>query len=71
MPHLLAWQSEAARVRREAGDRGELDQPATALGPQMGQRGPGGLDRAEQVGGDLVLDLLVGEFLGRADVRLE
>ena len=47
---------------------GDLDDPPAALGPQVRQRGPDELDRPSEVGGDDVADLLIGQFLGRAEL---
>jgi hypothetical protein len=46
---------------------GHLDDPPAALGAQARQAGPDELNGAGQVGGDDVADLLVGQFLGRAE----
>ncbi len=60
-------------VHRPAGERGlaavggELDDPAAALGPQVRQGRADQLDRAGQVGRDDVVDLVVGQLLGRAE----
>jgi hypothetical protein len=60
-------------VHRAAGQRGlaavgrDLDDPAAALGPQVRQGRADHLDRAGQVGRDNVLDLVVGQLLGRAE----
>jgi hypothetical protein len=42
---------------------GELENAPPALGAQVRQRGAHDLDRADQVGVDLVDDLFIGEFL--------
>src|SRR6202012_5176139 len=54
----------APRPRDLPADRGQLQDPAAATGPQVGQHGTDQLDRTEQVRVDLVPYLLVGQLLG-------
>jgi hypothetical protein len=51
-------------------DAGELDEVAAALAAQVWKGRTGQGHRAEQVGVELALDLLVRGFLGRADQRV-
>jgi hypothetical protein len=59
--HGVAGEGDLATVG------GHLDDPPAALGAQVRQHGPDELDGSGEVGGDDVADLLVGQFLGRAE----
>ena len=60
-------------VERVAGERdlaavgGDLDDAPAALRTQVRQRGADQLDGSGEVGGDDVVDLVVGQFLGGAE----
>jgi hypothetical protein len=53
-----------------AADAGHLDEPSATLAAQVSGGGPGELDRRRQVGRDLAVDLLVGEFFGCSEKRV-
>lgn len=65
MPHFVVVEAEA-RMGELAARRGNLND-APPLRPQMREGGADDMDRASDVGRDLVTDLLVGQFLGGAE----